>query len=124
MEKEIIHTPQDAVPYVQKYGAYKREVFGIICLDGAHQVIKKKELFKGGYTSTLVDFRVLWYEAIKCRASAVILWHNHPSDRTEPSAEDITMTEKIKQGGEILGINVLDHLIIGKSNYYSFLENK
>ncbi len=61
--------------------------------------------------------------AIKDRACAIVLAHNHPSGRLEPSKEDIAITKRIKSAGVILGISLLDHLIITEEKYYSFLEN-
>ena len=67
--------------------------------------------------------KLIFWKACKLEASAMILFHNHPSGNTSPSDYDIKLTKKFEEGGSLLGIQVLDHIIIGKYDYYSFLEN-
>lgn len=122
-QKVLVKEPYDVLPILNTYRNRSVEHFGIICLDGAHQVISKTVLFKGGYNKTIVDQRVCLYYAIKHRASAVIVWHNHPSGVAEPSDEDIKVTADLKKAFEICGMQVLDHIIMAKYMYYSFLEH-
>ena len=67
--------------------------------------------------------KIIWWKACKLQASTMILYHNHPSGNTSPSEYDIKMTKDFEKGGELLGILVLDHIIIGKYDYFSFLEH-
>ena len=78
----------------------------------------------GSLNSSIVHPRELFKTAIKKSAAAIILAHNHPSGDASPSQEDIEVTKRIKSGGNLLGIDVLDHIIIGENSYYSFKEEK
>jgi DNA repair protein RadC len=72
---------------------------------------------------TIIDVSLLFAAALKCLASCIVISHNHPSGNTTPSNEDINITNKIKKGGELLDIKVLDHIILAPNgNYYSFAE--
>ena len=121
-EKMIVTSPSDVVPELIYFSKRKVEHFGIVCLDGAHHMTDKASLFKGGYTSSSLDIRVLLFYAIKHRACSVILWHNHPSGSTIPSDLDIKSTKKIVKAFEVCGMQVLDHVVIGRDGYSSFLE--
>jgi len=77
---------------------------------------------KGGITGTLVDSRLIFKQALELSATGLILCHNHPSGTLKPSASDISLTNKIKKGGDVLDIKVLDHLIITEKEYYSFAD--
>ena len=120
-EKIFIENTTDVYSILDKYKNKTVEHFGLICLDGAQQVIKNKVLFKGGYTCSTVDVRVILFEAIKCRACSVIIWHNHPSGNVNPSKDDISTTNRIKVAVNICGMQLLDSMIIGKYDYYSFM---
>lgn len=118
-----IKHPQDVVPILKRYRKQKQEVFIVITLDGAHQVICTRIVSVGLVNRTVVHPREVYAPAISDRSVAVILAHNHPSGSLEPSPEDHEVTRRMKDAGEILGITVLDHIILGKgSDYYSFQE--
>ena len=110
--------------YRPRIGNKKQEYFYVVYLDTAKQIIGDKQLFVGTINYSVVHPREIFKEAYRVSASAIICCHNHPSGNVLPSREDIELTEKLEQVGEILGIKMLDHIIIGKHNYYSFLENK
>ena len=79
---------------------------------------------KGGVSGTVVDLKIIFATALKGRASAIILAHNHPSANLNPSQADIDLTKKIGKAGRLLDINVLDHLILSpEGEYYSFADN-
>lgn len=78
---------------------------------------------KGTVCSSLVGVRELFIRALLCGAVSILLCHNHPSKDTAPSSMDVVLTKKVKESGELLGIPLLDHVIIGGSNYYSFKEH-
>jgi len=125
IEKEVtraIGHPADAALILHKFRNNKQESLWSIFLDGAHNVLLVKEISKGILNRTLVHPREVFRPGILMSAMAVIVAHNHPSGNKEPSREDDELTVKIKKAGEIIGIPVLDHVIISKNGYYSYLE--
>ncbi len=98
------------------------EEFWILYLNNSNNVVYKSQLSKGGMTGTVVDVRIIFKMALEYNATAIILAHNHPSGKLYPSEADKQITRKLKQAGENLDINVLDHLIITESGYYSFAD--
>lgn len=122
-EKIKILNPQDCVSLLCKYGRMKQEHFGVIFLNSQKEVIQTKCFFVGSDNICQVYGKIVWWKACKLEASAMILFHNHPSGNTNPSQNDIELTEMFENGGKLLGIQVLDHVIIGKYDYYSFLEH-
>lgn len=99
------------------------EEFWVLYLNNSNKIIGKEQLSKGGVTGTLVDARLIFKRAIEVLATAVILCHNHPSGKLQPSTADKLLTKKIKTAGEALDIKVLDHLIITEIDYFSFADN-
>lgn len=122
-EKIKILNPQNCISLLLKYRKMKQEHFGAIFLNSQKEVIRNKCFFVGSDDFCQVDGKIIWWKACKLEASAMILFHNHPSGNTSPSQKDIELTEMFEKGGNILGIQVLDHIIIGKYDYYSFLEH-
>ncbi len=100
-----------------------QEKFLCIYLNSKNIIITSKVLFIGTVDCSNIYSRDIFREAVKNNASNIILVHNHPSGFTDPSIADIDLTNKLIKLGNFLGIKVLDHLIIGNNNYYSFLEN-
>ena len=98
------------------------EVFGLLCLTTTHRVIAYHEVSRGGLDATLVHPRDVFKAAILANAAAVILAHTHPSGDPTPSGEDTALTRRLVDGGALLGIEVLDHLIVGDGRYCSFRE--
>ena len=99
------------------------EEFFCIFLNRANKVIKIDQLSKGGISGTVTDVRLLFKNAILNTASGVIVAHNHPSGNLNPSESDTKITSKIREAGNLLDIQLLDHLIICNSDYYSFADN-
>ena len=99
------------------------EEFFCIFLNRANKVIKIDQISKGGISGTVTDVRILFKNAVLKTASGVIVAHNHPSGNLNPSESDIKITAKIKEAGNLLDIQLLDHLIIYDSDYYSFADN-
>ena len=91
-------------------------------MNGSHEIIKVRTISKGLVNRTLVHPREVYRMAIKDNAAAIILTHNHPSGNPAPSIEDIEITNRMISAGKIIGIEVLDHVVIAKKGYYSFLE--
>jgi len=99
-----------------------QEAFFVMFLDRRSKLICVDMIHLGGMNAMVVDPKVIFQKALEYKASSIILSHNHPSGASSPSNEDIRLTEKVKQGGNVLDIKVLDHLIIGDGNYYSFAD--
>jgi DNA repair protein RadC len=115
--------PESILPYIAAFGYEKQEHFIAILLNGIHEVIKTVVISKGLVNRSLVHPREVFAPAITERATAIIIVHNHPSGSVDSSSEDRDITKRLVEAGEILGISVLDHLIIGKAGkYLSFVE--
>ncbi len=103
-------------------GELHHEEFWIIYLNNSNKVLYKEQSSKGGLTGTLVDVRLVFKKAIELFSTAIILCHNHPSGKVQPSSADKSITTKLKLAGETLDIKVLDHLIITENAYFSFAD--
>ena len=114
--------PPDVLPLIQNYADRKQEHFICISLNGANEVINTRVVSVGLVNKTQVHPREVFADPITDRASAVIVAHNHPAGGLTPSREDIQITTRLKDAGEILGIKLLDHIIFNHKGYYSFLE--
>lgn len=99
-----------------------QEILKLIILNTKNKIIKIKDVFKGTLNSSLVHPREIFCEAIKSSGASIIICHNHPSGDPNPSEEDINITVRIKECGKIIGINLLDHIIIGDRKYSSLKE--
>ena len=99
------------------------EEFWAIFLNRGNKILKKYKVSQGGLSGTVTDVRLIVKEAILQLASGIILVHNHPSGNLKPSEQDIELTKKISDAAKYFDINVLDHLIIGGGNYYSFADD-
>ena len=98
------------------------EEFWVILLNRANRVIKKHQVSQGGVTGTVADPKIIFKAALDELACGVILAHNHPSGNLTASEADIQLTRKLKEGGKLLEIQVLDHLIVGGQKYFSFAD--
>ena len=99
------------------------EEFILLCLNNSNKVVGFYKLSSGGMTGTVVDVRMIFTTALNCLATAIIIAHNHPSGRLEPSEADKAITRRIKEASKTLDISVLDHLIITDEDFYSFADN-
>lgn len=109
--------------YKEKIGNKKQEYFYCIYLDNQKNIITDKLLFIGTINYSLVHPREIFKEAYLFAASAIICVHNHPGGNPLPSKQDIEITNNLVEIGNLLGIKLIDHIIICKNKYYSFLEN-
>ena len=100
----------------------KRESFFTVLLDNKYRVVREETTSVGILNKCLVHPREVFAPAIEVRAAAIIIIHNHPSGDPQPSKADLEITKRLKQVGEIVGISVLDHIIIGADGYYSFVD--
>lgn len=117
-----IACPEDVLPLVAEWRDRKQEYFLCITLSGAGEVIKRRTVTVGTLNQSLVHPREVFSEAITDRAASVVLVHNHPSGTLDPSTQDIGITRQLVEGGSILGIRVLDHIIVTKNGYASLKE--
>lgn len=98
------------------------EEFVLLLLNRANKVLGWVKISQGGVSGTLVDPKVIFSIALQCNASGLILSHNHSSGNLQPSQADINLTRQIKEGGKLLEINVIDHIIITSESYFSFAD--
>mgnify|MGYP006071873313 FL=1 len=98
------------------------EEFWIVLLSRANKIIDKQLIGRGGISETTADIKLIFKKSIESLASGIILAHNHPSGNLKPSQSDINLTNKIIEASKLMDIKVLDHLIIGDGNYYSFAD--
>lgn len=115
--------PADLVPRLLHWTDRPQEVFLTVTLNGAQEVIGTRPVTVGLLNRTLIHPREVFAPALEDRAASVVLAHTHPSGALEPSREDREATSRLAQAGKLLGIEVLDHLILAPSGFYSFREN-
>jgi DNA repair protein RadC len=99
------------------------EEFWILFLNRSNKVINRMKLSQGGISGTVTDVRMVMKKAIENLASGIIVCHNHPSGNLNPSESDTRITQKIKEAGNLMDIQLLDHLIVSEKDYYSFADN-
>lgn len=109
--------------FKDKFATEMQENFCCVYLNSQKKIITNKILFKGTVDRSLVHPREVFKEAYLLSASSIICIHNHPSGNVKPSKEDYFLTKMLKEVGQIMGITINDHIIIGKDTYYSFYEN-
>lgn len=98
------------------------EEFKILLLNRRNRVLGIVHISSGGFSGTIADPKVIFSAALKACASGIILCHSHPSGELDPSREDIALTNKLSNGGALLDLKILDHLIISKDSFYSFTD--
>lgn len=98
------------------------EVFGILCLDTKKRVLWWHEVARGSLDHVEVCPHEIFKAALLVNAACLVLAHNHPSGDPEPSPEDMVLTERIRRAGELLGVEVVDHVVLGDDRYCSFRE--
>lgn len=120
--KSKIRQPTDIIPHCLDISQKKQEHFLVIALDGNHNVISKKVITKGLVNFCQVHPREVFKFAIARNAVSIILVHNHPSGNLEPSQADLDITTRLIRAGELLGIKVLDHIIVGSLGGHNSLN--
>ena len=124
MQKFKISSPQDiGNVYMEELRYKKKEIFRVVLLNTKNVIIGSKDISEGSLNASIVHPREVFLEAIKKSANKMILMHNHPSGDPTPSSEDINITKRLISAGQIVGIEILDHVIIGDGSFYSFKEN-
>jgi len=123
MHRRAFRSAADAAEYVVPRLAHlRKEHFVALLLDGKNRLIRQVRISEGSLTSSVVHPREAFLPAVRSSAAAVIFAHNHPSGDPTPSREDLSITEQLRQAGQILGISVLDHLVVGAGEYRSLAE--
>lgn len=125
LEKIHLSCPQDVADFLMprlRYAA--KEQFVVILLNNKNKVIGTEVVSEGSLSSSIVHPREVYAPAILHHAAAIMVAHNHPSGDPKPSTEDTEVTRMLARSGKVLGIPMIDHVIIGDGNYYSFLENE
>jgi len=118
-----LRTARDAAAYLMPaYGSRPVEQFGIVLLDSKHRVMKTTIVASGTLNATIVEPRDVFREALVAGAAAIVAFHNHPSGDPTPSPDDEELTRRLRAAGMLMGIDVVDHLILGDARYSSFGE--
>ncbi len=120
-ERPIIDSSEAAVEQLAEFRNKKQEYFVCLSLDGANRLITKRIITIGTLNSSLVHPREVFADAITDHAASIIVAHNHPSGSLRPSKADLEVTKRLQQSADILGINLIDHIIITKDKYRSIL---
>jgi len=117
-----ISTAKDVFNELIEYTTKNQEHFILLTLDGAGHLINKRVVFKGTLNQSLVHPREVFADAIADRSAAIIIAHNHPSGSLEPSDADIKITKQLSEVADIVGIDLIDHIIVSKNGYFSFVK--
>ena len=99
------------------------EVFRVVLLDSKNHFLHFEDISRGSLSTSIVHPREVFWSAVHHRAAAIICLHNHPSGDPAPSREDRDCTDRICKAGQVLGIKVLDHIVVGEKDYYSFADS-
>ena len=115
--------PEDVAAYLMpQYGSRSVEHFGIVLLDTKHRVLRTRVLSVGTLDASLVHPREVFREATLGGAAAIVLFHNHPSGDPVPSSDDVALTTRLVRAGDLMGVDVIDHIIVADACYCSFKE--
>ncbi|MEE4255294.1 MAG: DNA repair protein RadC, partial [Desulfuromusa sp.] len=114
---------QDAFDHFhERFCDYRKEVFLALLLDSKNRLIREVQISEGSLSASIVHPREVFAPVLRESAAAVLFVHNHPSGDPTPSREDIEITERLKQVGDLMGVRVLDHIIIGNGEYVSLAD--
>lgn len=122
-DRYIVRSPEDGADYVmEEMRSLTQEHFVVLFLNTKNQIIHRQTIFIGSLNASIVHPREVYREAVKRSAASIIVAHNHPSGDPSPSQEDIHVTRRLVESGKMIGIEVLDHLIIGDRKFISLKE--
>ena len=121
-EKQILKPKDIAEILIEKMRFEKQEILKVAMLDNKNKLIKIKDIAVGGGNFVTTTIKSVLNEAVKIEAAKIILIHNHPTGDPTPSNQDIEFTNKVEQASKILGIQLLDHIVIGNTNYVSIFS--
>lgn len=123
-ERKFNSSKDVADQYYPTLGRAKKEIFKALLLDSKNRVIKDVTISEGSLNASVVHPREVFNPAIKESAAGIIFVHNHPSGDPSPSREDMDLTQRLVKTGEVVGIKVIDHIVLGNGQYFSFLDKK
>lgn len=124
MEKPTISSSNSAYQVLKNHlSDLRTEEFWAIFLNQSNKILHVSQLTQGGISQSIVDVRILFKTALDNFSTGIIIAHNHPSGNLKPSREDIDITQKVKEAGNLLNIQLLDHLIITQNSYFSFSDD-
>jgi DNA repair protein RadC len=119
-----LRKPADAAAYLlPAFGSRGVEQFGVVLLDSKHRVLRTAIVSRGTLNATIVEPRDVFREALLGGAAAVVVFHNHPSGDPSPSPDDLMLTRRLAAAGTLMGIDVMDHIVLGDARYFSFKES-
>lgn len=122
-KRYTIRSPEDAASYLMAdMTSLTQEHFVVLFLNVKNEVLHKKTIFIGSLNSSIVHPREIYREAVKYSAASIICGHNHPSGSPDPSPEDIEVTKRLAEAGSVMGVELLDHVIIGDHQFLSLKE--
>jgi DNA repair protein RadC len=122
-EETILRTSTDAARLLLPlFAGADRERFVVVLLDAKHRPIGVNTVSVGSLTASIVHPREVFKPAIAGNSAALLLAHNHPSGDPAPSSEDVELTKRLREAGELVGIRVLDHVILGDGKHHSFVD--
>lgn len=125
VSEQSINSPSNLLDWLRlNIGFSNQEEFLVVFLNAGGKVIKSEILFKGSRNSSVVGIDEVIRKALLLKSSGIVVCHNHPSGRVEPSNPDIQLTENLKKACEMLGLKLFDHIIVSKEGYYSFKQAK
>ena len=122
-ERPLIHSPADAANiFAGRMAGLSQEEMHVLLLDTRNRVQRAVVVYRGNVNASMIRMSELFADAVRDNAPSIILAHNHPSGDPTPSREDLDVTGRLSEAGKIIGIEVLDHIIIGEGAYYSFAD--
>lgn len=124
LHKVLIYSTEDAVEQLKEYALKKQEYLVALYLNARHELLQKEVIGIGSLNSMVITPKEIFSPAMQLPCASLIVAHNHPSGDPNPSEDDIKFTSRVHEAGEVLGIPLVDHLVIAKSSYFSFRENK
>lgn len=119
----VVRTPADAFKALERYKRKRNEHFIVITLDSCHAVLAVRIISIGTLNRTIVHPRDVFLHGIRDNSAALICAHNHPSGSLTPSPEDLEITRRLRESGDLLGIPLLDHIVFSKNGYHSMVEH-
>jgi DNA repair protein RadC len=123
-DRPRLRAPSDVAGHLMPlYGGHRVERFGLVLLDAKHRLIRTTILSVGSVDTSIAHPREVFRQAVLASASAVVVFHNHPSGDPQPSAEDVLLTRRLVRAGEVMGIDVVDHIILGDGRWFSFKDS-
>jgi DNA repair protein RadC len=121
---QILHPRNAAELLIPQFGSQPVEHFGVLLLDTKHRVMRSSVVSVGSVDTSVVHPREVFRAAATAGAAAIVLFHNHPSGDPTPSTDDVVLTQRLVRAGDLMGIQVLDHVIVAESRYHSMREQK